>query len=145
MTQTDATPKSQRRRRASVGGFKQKLDAPKREGFIRRFVLDDPARIIEMQELGYDFVTEKAGAGSSRTDGQGTRITRHAGRNAEGKPHQHVLMETPIEEYQRGVDEKEEHLSRFEQAIRAGRDTTGQMTTSEAYDTKASSISHSTR
>lgn len=128
---TDATPKTQRRRRASVGGFKQKLDAPQREGFVRRWVDDNPVRINEMQELGYDFVTDKAGEGRARTDGLGSRMSRMAGKRDDGSPHHLVLMETPVSEYQQGVAEKEERLKPFEEALRAGVDTQGRL--ADAY------------
>lgn len=138
---TEATPKTHRRRRASVGGFKTKLDAPQRKGFVRRWVDDNPARIHEMNELGYDFAQEKAADAELRTDGQGSRITRMAGKRDDGSPHQLVLMETPVSEYVVGVAEKEERLKPFEEALRAGADTTGRL--KDAYTPKdGSSISH---
>lgn len=142
-TVSDATPKSQRRRRASTGGFKQKLDAPQRKGFVRRWVDNDPSRIIAMQELGYAMVSEAAGEGASRTEGQGTRISRHAGKRDNGQPHQLVLMECRADDYAQGVKDKEDQLRPFEEAIRAGADTTGRLT--EGYATKdRSSLTHST-
>ena len=140
----NATPKSQRRRRASTGGMKQKLDAPQREGYVRRWVDDDPSRIMQLQELGYDFAAEKAGDGASRTDGSGTRITRHGGKRADGKPQHLVLMETPVEEYAHGVKEKEDALKPFEEAIARGEDTTGRMTQDAYKPGSRSSISHKT-
>lgn len=137
-----ATPKSQRRRRASTGGMKQKLDAPQREGFVRRWVTEDPSRIMAMQDLGYDFAADKAAAGAARTDGLGSRISRHAGRNADGTPQHLVLMETPAEEYAVGTKEKEDALKPFEEALKAGADTTGRL--KDTYEPRdRSSISHS--
>lgn len=121
-TETDATPKSQRRRRASTGGFQQKLQAPERKGYVRRWVNNEPGRILEMQELGYDFA--KA---DTKTDGMGERITRHAGKSGEGAPMQTFLMECRAEDYELGAREKEEALKPFEEAIRRGDDTTGKL------------------
>lgn len=132
---TDPIPAGRRRRRASVGGFTTKLDAPKRPGYVRRFVLNDPSRIIALQELGYEFVEDRAGEDDKRTDGLGTRISRHAGRDEVGRPTQLILMETPEEEYAVGVAEKEERLKPFEDAIRRGDDPTGGLARSETYDT----------
>lgn len=133
----DAVPKTLRRKRASTGGLKLKLEAPKREGFVRRFVLNDPSRIIAMQELGYQFADA-----DTRTDGLGKRIERHAGKDESGAPQRLILMETPVSEYAVGVTEKEEHLKPFEQALRAKRDTTGKL--EDAYEpANSSSISHS--
>lgn len=138
---TKATPKSQRRRRASTGGFALKLDAPARPGYVRRWVVDNPSRIAEMRDLGYDFADEKAGEGKSRTDGLGTRISRHSGTNKEGGAQQLVLMETPQAEYDAGTAEKAERADVTDKAIREGADTLGQL--ENAYKPAAgSSISH---
>ena len=138
MTQEKAAP---RRRRASIGGFRQKLDAPQRPGYVRRWVDDSPARIMEMQELGYEFVHEQAGTGAKRTDGQGSRISRMGGKRDDGSPHQLVLMETPISEYEIGRQEKEERIKPFEDALRAGADTTGRL--QDTYTpSERSSITH---
>lgn len=137
-----AVPQAQRRRRASVGGLKQKLDAPKREGYVRRWVDNDPSRIAAMEDLGYAFVADRAGAAEKRTDGMGTRIARHAGKRADGAPHQLVLMETPVAEYALGIKDKEDQLRPFEDALKSGADTTGRMT--DTYEVRdRSSITHS--
>lgn len=136
-----AVPKSQRRRRASVGGFKQKLDAPQRKGYVRRWVDNDPSRIMAMQDLGYSMVAEKAGEDEARTDGMGTRIARHGGKRGDGAPQQLVLMECRADDYALGVQDKEAALKPFEEALRAGTDTTGRMT--DTYEPRdRSSISH---
>lgn len=121
---TDMTePKQSRRRRAPVGGFRTKLDAPQRPGYVRRWVDDNPVRIGEMRDLGYDFAQEQAGGGAKRTDGLGSRLSRMAGKRDDGSPHHLILMETPTEEYEIGVREKEDRLKPFEDALRAGADT----------------------
>ena len=141
--ETEATPVAQRRRRASTGGFRLKLDAPKREGYERRWVDNDPSRIAAMEELGYAMASEKAAEGKSRTDGLGSRITRHAGKRGDGAPQQLVLMECRAEDYALGVKEREDQLKPFEEAIRRGADTTGRLT--DQYQTSdPSSISRST-
>lgn len=122
-----ATPKSLRRRRSSLGGFALKLDAPERKGYVRRFVNGDPLRLAQMKELGYDFVTDVAGEGSARTEGQGTRISRFAGKQENGEPYQTYLMETPIKEFEYGLADKEEARKPFEEAIRRTSDPTGQV------------------
>ena len=119
--------KTTRRRRAAIGGFRQKLDAPQRPGYVRRWVDDSPARIMEMQGLGYDFVHEQAGAGAKRTDGQGSRISRMGGKRDDGSPYHLVLKETPADEYAIGVAEREDQLKPFESALRSGADTTGRL------------------
>lgn len=138
----EATPRQSRRRRGSVGGFSYKLDAPERKGYVRRFVNDDPARIRLMEELGYTVVSERASEDAGRTDGLGTRITRHAGKDGNGKPFHAVLMETPISEYEIGLEDKEEARKPFEEAIARSADTTSGVP--DAYQPGQSTIRHNT-
>jgi len=136
-----AVPQSQRRRRASAGGFALKLDAPERPGYVRRFVNGDPGRIHRMEELGYSIVKDQAGEDSARTEGLGTSIARHAGKTEEGQPFKAYLMETPLQEFEYGVLDKEEARKPFEEAIRRSADTTGQV--EGAYQPGQSTIRHS--
>lgn len=136
-----AQPVAQRRRRASTGGLSLKLDANARPGYVRRWVNGDPLRIRQMEELGYTVVSERAGEGKARTDGQGTRITRHAGRDAENKPFQAVLMETPVDFYAEGEADKEAGRKTFEETIHRGART--ENTPDGAYIPSRSQITHS--
>lgn len=136
-----ATPKAQRRRRASTGGFKQKLDAPQRKGYVRRWVDNDPSRIMAMEELGYAPVADRAGEGEARTEGMGTRISRHGGKRQDGAPQSLILMECRADDYELGVKDKEEQLKPFEDALKRGADTTGRL--NDQYEVRdRSSISH---
>lgn len=127
ITGVEATPPSRRRPRASAGGFSLKLEAEKRPGFVRRFVNGTPSRILKMEALGYTMANDPAGEGKARTDGKGTRITRHAGANENGAPMHAVLMETPEHEYAYGVADKEEARKAVEDVIRRSGDPTGQL------------------
>lgn len=118
-----------RRQRASVGGFKTRLDAPQKPGMVMRWVNDEPGRIAAMNELGYDFAER-----DTKTDGVGTRISRNVGTHQSGAPMLAYLMETPEKEYAVGVKEKEERLKPFEEAIRRGEDTTGKV--ADSYSPK---------
>jgi len=133
-----AVPVARRRPRASAGGFSLKLGAEQRPGFVRRFVNGDPNRIMKMEQLGYTLVNDRAGDGNSRTDGQGTRITRHAGRTDEGAPMHAVLMETPEQEYLYGVADKEEARRVIEDKIRRSEDPTGQLENAYAPSARSS-------
>jgi len=120
----DGASKTKRRRRGSVGGHALKLGGvPERKGFVRRWVNDDANRLAEVEELAYTFV-EDPRVQSSDT---GSRISRLVGTKATGEPLRAYLMETPIEEFQSGVDEREENHRQIEAAIIAGRDSTGKL------------------
>lgn len=138
----EATPPSRRRPRASAGGFSLKLEAEQRPGYVRRFVNGDPSRILKMERLGYTLVNDQAGEGKSRTDGKGTRITRHAGRTEEGAPMHAVLMETPAHEYAYGESDREEARKAVEDVIRRSGDPTGDLENQYAPAVK-STIEHS--
>lgn len=99
-----------------------KLGAPERPGFVRRWFNDHKNRIAEGEELAYDFVTDK---GVKSTD-PGSRISRIVGSGENGEPLRAYLMETPEEYYQEGLAEKEAKNRQVDDAIAAGRDSTGQ-------------------
>ncbi len=121
----EAAPKleqpTRRRKRADVNGQHLKLAAPSKEGHVRRWVNDTPGRVAMMQKLAYDFVEDS----SIESDGTDSRVRRTVGSTAGGAPQYAYLMETPLEEYQYGVDEKEESRAAFEAAIRRGDDPLG--------------------
>lgn len=120
---------SPRRRRASVGGHSLKLHAPARPGFKRRFFNDDGNRLADAEELGYDHVSETG----LKTSSPGSRVSRLVGTKANGEPLHAFLMETPDELYAQGEAEKEAACRTVDDAIRAGRDSTGQMSSDETY------------
>ncbi len=114
---------AKRRRRASTGGYFKKLDAPERPGFQRRWFNDTPGRLAYAEELAYEHVTEPG----IKSDSPDSRVRRLVGTQAGGQPQYAYLMETPIEEYQRGIDEKEEAHRAVDEAIRSGSDMTGRV------------------
>lgn len=119
-----------RRRRATVGGHTLKLQAPSRQGFVRRWVNDEGNRIANAEELAYDFVLDTSIQGS----GEGSRVSRLVGTKANGEPLRAYLMETPIEEYSAGLADKEAVNRQIDDAITAGVDHTGQIApASEQY------------
>lgn len=138
---SEAVPTRTRRSRASVGGLSLKLDAPQRPGWVRRFVNGDPLRIARMEELGYSIVSENAAEGNKRTDSLGTRITRHAGKDDQGKPYQAILMETPAELHAEGEAEREQGRQAFEESIQRNLKTDD--TPEGAYIPSQRSIKHS--
>lgn len=115
-------PRVGRRRRASVGGHALKLQAPQRDGYIRRWVNDDGNRIANAEGLAYDFVLDTSIAGT----GEGSRVSRLVGTKANGEPLRAFLMETPAEEFQAGVAEKEAHIKALDEAMHRIVDETGQ-------------------
>jgi hypothetical protein len=134
----EASPKHNRRKRATLGGFQTRLDAPQEKGMVMRWVNDEPGRIPMMHELGYDFAER-----DTRTDGEGTRVARIVGTHPDGSPKHAYLMETPEDQYAIGVAEKEERLKPFEAAINSGDDTTGKLEDAYRPKTGRSTINNS--
>lgn len=118
-----------RRRRASVGGHALRLDAPQKEGWTRRWMNDDANRIADAEELGYSPVSDTG----IKSSGPGSVVSRLVGTKANGEPKSAFLMETPNELYAEGLAEKEAHNRQIDDAIKAGRDSTGQMPSTETY------------
>lgn len=118
-----------RRRRASVGGHALKLDAPTRPGFKRRWFNDDGNRLADAHDLGYDPVHDP----EVQTSDLGSGISRLVGTKANGEPLRAYLMETPDELYAEGVAEKEARNRLVDDAIAAGFDSTGQMSSNDTY------------
>ena len=113
---------TQKRRRASVGGHAMKLTAPAKPGMVRRWFNDLNNRIAEAGELAYEFVTDRG----IKTSDPSSRVSRIVGTKPNGEPLHAYLMETPDELYAEGVAEKEAHNAQVDEAIAAGRDSTGQ-------------------
>lgn len=127
---------TRRRKRADVNGQHLKLSAPSRDGFQRRWVNDKPGRVAMFEELAYSHVRDT----SIKSDGTDDRIRRLVGTQEGGAPLYAYLMETPLEEYQYGVEEKEESRRSFEETIRRGEDPLGSPLTARAQS-HTSSIS----
>lgn len=111
-----------RRRRASVGGLNMKLQVPERPGYHRHWFNDVPGRLAMAHELAYDFVEDRA----LKSDSPDTRVRRHVD-TIDGNPLYAYLMETPLEEYERGQREKVEETREVDKAIAAGRDLDGRV------------------
>lgn len=119
----DVAAPTARRRRKTVGGFNMKLAAPERKGFHRHWFVDKPGRLAEAEELAYSHVTD----GSIKSDGTDSRVRRLTGKDSQGAPQYSYLMETPLEEYAAGQDDKEEAHATFEASIRRGEDPLGKL------------------
>lgn len=122
-----AAEPTKRRRRGKVGGHAMKLNAPAREGFVRRFCNDHGNRIADMEELGYSVVSESG----IETHSPGSVVSRRVGTAADGSGLKAILMETPDELYAEGIAEREELHRQVDQAIVKGADFTGQMASSD--------------
>ncbi len=119
----EAPAPAKRRARASVGGLKLRLAVPEREGYRRYWFNDTPGRLAEAEDLAYEHVTDPG----LKSDNPGGPVRRLVGTQANGQPLHAYLMETPLEEYQRGEAEREEQHRAIDDAIAAGRDATGRV------------------
>ena len=123
-------PKAKRRRRGALEhGGALKLHAPKREGFVRRWVNDKGNRIAELEEIGYTLVEERG----IDTDGPGSRVNRLAGTHEGGAPLKTYLMEIPEEYYREDQQDKDEALKEFDREISEGRDPSGEIDPRHSY------------
>jgi hypothetical protein len=114
---------TKRRKRADVNGMHLRLAAPTRPGYQRRWFNDTPGRLATAEELAYEHVQESG----IKSDSPDSRVRRLVGTQAGGAPLYAYLMETPREEYQRGIEEKEEQHRAVDAAIQRGEDPTGRV------------------
>lgn len=120
----ETTPQpAKRRRRTAVNGLNLKLKVPERPGFFRRWFNDVPGRLAEAEDLAYTHVSDPA----IKSDGTDSRVRRLVGTQANGQPLHAYLMETPIEEWEAGQEEREEQHRAVDKAISEGRDATGRV------------------
>jgi len=102
-----------RRERIPLGTPQQKLSAPTREGYVRRWINDDADRIHRAKAGGYDFVTDEI-----KTDGPGARVERFVGRKEDGTPMKAFLMEVPQAFYDEDQKAKQKPADDFDAALR---------------------------
>lgn len=92
--QIEASRARRQRRRADIGAPDYKLQAPKREGFQRRWVNDVPGRVNQFRERGWD-VVQKDGGTDQRFVGKIGRAQEDGSQYGNA-----VLMEIPMEFYE---------------------------------------------
>jgi len=108
-----------REARKRLGGIQgQKLLAPKKQGFVRRWVNDEGNRLEEMLDKGYTFV-EDADAVIPTSD-TGSRKSQHVGTQKSGDGLRAYLMETPQEFYEEDQKEKAAQIEKTAQQTRRG-------------------------
>lgn len=105
-----------RRERTPLSAMRQKLQAPQRKGYARRFVNDEGGRLQDFQRAGYEFVED----GDIHTDGEGTRVCRRVGTHENGQPKYAFLMEQKQEWYEEDQTTKQKELDAVDEAIRGG-------------------------
>jgi hypothetical protein len=110
--------KAKRTERTILGGMKQKLNAPERKGFHRRWFNDNGTRIHDAQSAGYEFVTDDQGKTTS--DSTSTRIMQVVGTKEDGSPLHAYLMEKPQKFYDQDQAIKQKEVDVVDDAIRKG-------------------------
>lgn len=115
--------KEAREAHANSGGLQgQRLVAPQREGFKRRFVNDDNKGNIDKHlRLGYYFLEEtQIGDEYIPTSDLGKRKSQRVGTKEDGSELIGYLMEIPLEFYQETQNEKEARIVALESQVRQG-------------------------
>ncbi|MEM6682597.1 MAG: hypothetical protein AAF607_10170 [Pseudomonadota bacterium] len=111
--ENEVKPEPRRRRKpGATGGFKMKLQAEQRPGYVRYWGNDDGNGRIEhlAGDLAYDFVTEG--------NKDGSRVRQRVGTQANGEPLYAYLMETPEEDYALGEQEREARAREIDDVLR---------------------------
>ena len=116
----------------------QKLYAPTRPDYYRRWVNDDGNRLAELQNKGYDFVSKNGrySEGVASTD-PGDRISRTVGLTKTNEAMRAYLMEIPEKWYIEDRGEKEQSRREVESSLQRashGNKSLGQSGRSVMYD-----------
>lgn len=111
-----------RREMAASGALpNQKLVAPRREGYVRRWVNDDGTRLEDLQDKGYSFVEDTtSGDPDILSSDLGNRKSQIVGRKADGSPLTAYLMEQPSPFHEEDSQEKEARRHEVERQIKKG-------------------------
>lgn len=109
--------------RIPVGVRRNKMLAPNRKGYLRRWVNDDPGRIKAFLDGGWRFVKENISIGEGPGDGNtslGSNIEIHVGRDMENGSLRAKLMEIPQKYYDEDQSVKMAAIDVIDNAIKGG-------------------------
>lgn len=110
--ETRAEPRAER---IPLGARRQRLGAPLRKGYARRWINDSPGRVEHAEKRsGWTFVTKKD------EEGREERWSEIVGVNDDGNPLRAYLMEIPKEFYDQDQAEKQTPLDEFDKQLRRG-------------------------
>lgn len=116
-TSVPNTSKADQTRKRIPLGSRNVLTAPKKSGFVRRFVNDDPDRIQAFKDAGYSVVTENATPiGDDKID----RVVRPGSvvNPSVGGGQRAVLMEIPEKYYGEDQKTKQDKILQAENEMR---------------------------
>ncbi len=121
--------------RLNLGGLpEQKLLAPEKPGFIRRWVNDEGNRLADCQRKGYSFVSQDdVGSELVFSTDPGDKISQVVGTHA-GSPLRAYLMEIPEGWHTEDAEEKEASRRETEKQIRSANHGSKGLSGSVMYD-----------
>ena len=116
MTDSKAKQTTQASRKRIPLGTRNILTAPKKNGFVRRFVNDKGDRIQMFKDAGWEVVT---GAGEAGDDKLGRATSMGSGTNPHvGGGQRAILMEIPEEIYEQDIAASQAEITKVENQIK---------------------------
>jgi len=106
-----------RKERVPLGAPRPKMGAPKRAGYVRRWMNDDGDRIRLAEQGGYQFVEDERDIDES---GRGARVSQTVGTKEDGSPLRAFLMEIRQEFYDADQAAKQSKIDEVQSAIERG-------------------------
>lgn len=113
-----------RAERIPLGRHRQKLLSSSRPGFMRRWINDKNARILQAQQGGWSFVRKDGSTAATSDPGDG--ISQIVGNKEGGEPMRAFLMEIRKEWWDADQAEKQNKIDETETQIRRGKDEFGE-------------------
>ena len=107
-----------RAERVPLGSYRQKLTAPERAGFHRRWINDNGDRIVQAEAGGYQFVEDERDRDEA---GRGVKRFMTVGVKEDGSPLKAYLMEIRQEFFDEDQKAKQSKIDEVEAAIKRGK------------------------
>jgi hypothetical protein len=113
--------KKQRSTRVPLGVPRMKLAAPQIPGFKCRWINDEPGRLQNAEQGGYEFVREKELKGEAGNTDLGEKVSRIVGKNDDSSPKRAFLMKIKKSWYDEDQKAKRKPLDEIDKSIRQGK------------------------
>ena len=106
--------------RGPLDGHNKKLHAEQIDGLVGRWVNDEPGRLEQYHERGWEYRTKKGSPDYDKGSGLDSRISRFVGYHKDNSPMRAYLMDIHQEWYDEDQATKQKINDQVDEVIKAG-------------------------